>query len=493
MGGSGIGGYGMGGYGNDVDFDMDGGMYGSEPIFPYFCMDNCLYINPDKGLELYCFKHTMQDNYATQCQKPDDFDDDFSMGGYGSMGGFGSMGDFGSMGGSMMGGYGSMMGGSGSMMGGSGSMMGGSGSMMGGSGSMMDGYGSMMGGSGSMMGGSGSMMGGSSSMMSGSGSMMSGSMMEGQGSGAASGSTSGAPSGAASGSASGAPSGAASVTPSGASSGSGSGASTASSGGCKCGIKKTSRIVGGAETEINEYPWMASIADSQESQFCGGTLIASQWVLTAAHCMFKDQAGTQPQTAGELLVVLGEHDLLTEGEASKIPKKAVKVSKIINHKDYNSPSSTNNDITLLQLAEEVDMNVYTPACLPSTADNFEGKNAWVYGWGTTDYGGASSNKLLEVEVPVVSNTVCAAAMPEFTITDSMLCAGGVAGKDGCQGDSGGPLTVDVDGKHVLIGDVSFGNKCGLAGKYGVYGDVAFFKTWIDTNVGENGGATYCPA
>ena len=186
--------------------------------------------------------------------------------------------------------------------------------------------------------------------------------------------------------------------------------------------------------KINEYPWMASIADSQESQFCGGTLIASQWVLTAAHCMFKDSAGTQPQTAGDLLVVLGEHDLLTEGEASKIAKKVVKVSKIINHKDYNSPSPTNNDITLLKLAEEVDMNTYTPACLPSTADNFEGKNAWVYGketikylskrqkiikgWGTTDYGAASSNKLLEVEVPVVSNAVCAAAMPEFTVRNT---------------------------------------------------------------------------
>merc|ERR1719445_2195438 len=368
---------------------------------------------------------------------------------------------------------GSMMGASGSMMGGSESMMSGSEPIMSGSGSMMDGSEPMMSGSGSMMDGSESMTSGSEPMMSGSESMMSGSMMEGHGSGAASGTASGSESGT--------------------SSGSGAGATTSSSGTCKCGIKKTSRIVGGSETEINEYPWMASIADSQESQFCGGTLIASQWVLTAAHCMFKDSAGTQPQTAGDLLVVLGEHDLLTEGEASKIAKKVVKVSKIINHKDYNSPSPTNNDITLLKLAEEVDMNTYTPACLPSTADNFEGKNAWVYGWGTTDYGAASSNKLLEVEVPVVSNAVCAAAMPEFMITDSMLCAGGMAGKDGCQGDSGGPLTVDVDGKHVLIGDVSFGNKCGLAGKYGVYGDVAFFKTWIDTNVGENGGAKYCPA
>ena len=46
-----------------------------------------------------------------------------------------------------------------------------------------------------------------------------------------------------------------------------------------------------------------------------------------------------------------------------------------------------------------------------------------------------------------------------------------------QGDSGGPLTVDIAGQHVLIGDVSFGEKCGLEGKYGVYGDVAYFRAW----------------
>ena len=83
------------------------------------------------------------------------------------------------------------------------------------------------------------------------------------------------------------------------------------------------------------------------------------------------------------------------------------------------------------------------------------------GWGTTSYGGESSATLLEVQVPVVSNSVCNAAMSPITgpILDSMLCAGGEEGKDGCQGDSGGPLTVDVNQQHVLIGDTSFGQGC----------------------------------
>jgi len=348
--------------------------------------------------------------------------------------------------------------------------MSGSEPMMSGSEPMMSGSEPMMSGSGSMMAGSESMMSGSGPMMSGSESMMSGSMMEGHGSGAASGTASGSESGT--------------------SSGSGAGATTTAAG-CKCGKKRTSRIVGGSETEINEYPWMAAVSTTQESQFCGGSLIASQWVITATHCMFKDQAQTIPQTAEEIVVVLGEHDLLDANE-SKLPKKVVKVSMIIKHESYDKQTS-NNDIALLKLAEEVDLNTYTPACLPKTADNYDGKNAWVYGWGTTEYGGQSATKLLEVEVPVVSNSVCQAAMTQYQITDAMLCAGGQLNKDGCQGDSGGPLTVDDNGKHVLIGDVSFGNKCGLEGQYGVYGDVAYFRTWVDTNVANNGGAKYCPA
>ena len=54
------------------------------------------------------------------------------------------------------------------------------------------------------------------------------------------------------------------------------------------------------------------------------------------------------------------------------------------------------------------------------------------GWGTTSSGGPQSNVLLEVEVPVVTNDQCKTTMGSSSITDSMICAGGVAGKDSCQ-------------------------------------------------------------
>jgi len=169
----------------------------------------------------------------------------------------------------------------------------------------------------------------------------------------------------------------------------------------------------------------------------------------------------------------------------------VAVTQIINHPSYDAKTS-NNDISLLKLSEAVDLNTYTPACLAKATDNFEGKSAWVYGWGTTSFGGTGSDKLLEVQVPVVSNADCKAAMGDG-ITDAMLCAGGEGGKDSCQGDSGGPLTVENNNQHVLIGDVSFGNGCAEAGQYGVYGDVAYFRSWLDQQMTDNGGSAFCPA
>merc|ERR1711976_577730 len=94
--------------------------------------------------------------------------------------------------------------------------------------------------------------------------------------------------------------------------------------GCRCGVKKAQRIVGGTEVNpVNKYPWMAAIMDGTgSSQFCGGTLVASKYVISAAHCMFYDQAGTQPRPANDVSVRIGEHDLSTTGETT-LPEKTI--------------------------------------------------------------------------------------------------------------------------------------------------------------------------
>jgi len=262
--------------------------------------------------------------------------------------------------------------------------------------------------------------------------------------------------------------------------------------GCRCGVKKTSRIVGGTEVNPkNKYPWMVALMDGTgSSQFCGGTLVASKYVVTAAHCMFFDQNAQQPLTTSQVKVRIGDHDLAATGETS-IPEKTISVSKITNHPSYApAGGSLNNDITVLELAEAVDLNVYTPACLAQTSDEstFYGKTAQVYGWGTTSSGGAASSKLLEVDVPVVTPTQCATSMGPME--GGQICAGGVSGKDSCQGDSGGPLSYESNGQHILIGDVSYGDGCAKEGFYGVYGRISFYRTWIDQQMT---GASFCPS
>ena len=198
-------------------------------------------------------------------------------------------------------------------------------------------------------------------------------------------------------------------------------------------------------------------------------------------------------------VRIGDHDLSSSGEGS-LNEMTLDVANYTNHENYNS-LTFDNDITIIELAQEVDLTTYTPACLAKTSDTtaFDGKSALVYGgltltfliidlslrsgsgWGTTSYGGSASiDKLLGVAVTVVTKETCKAAMePKYTITDGMLCAGGVEGEDSCQGDSGGPLTYKSGEQHVLIGDVSRVEDCALAGSYGVFGRISHYRTWIE--------------
>ena len=103
------------------------------------------------------------------------------------------------------------------------------------------------------------------------------------------------------------------------------------------------------------------------------------------------------------------------------------------------------------------------------------------GWGSTEYNGDYSDTLQEVRIPIVTNEVCSKAMGE--LHEGHICAGGEKNVDACGGDSGGPMSYYKHNKaHVLVGLTSYGEKCGLEGKYGVYSKISYYKDWIMSNL-----------
>ena len=156
---------------------------------------------------------------------------------------------------------------------------------------------------------------------------------------------------------------------------------------------------------------------------CGGALVASKYVVTAAHCLYFNRAATQPMAASDVSVTLGEH----RRDRTEDMEKQVGVTKIFRHEAY-IPFRFVNDIALRELEEDVDLNIYTPVCMARTedTDTFYGKDALAYGWGKTTYRGLTSNKLLEVSLPVITPEEC-----WESTHDGQICAGGEGG-DTCQ-------------------------------------------------------------
>ena len=150
---------------------------------------------------------------------------------------------------------------------------------------------------------------------------------------------------------------------------------------------------------------MVSLVSSGGGHFCGGTLVAARYVVTAAHCL----EGSLPS---DLAVVLGEHDNTVTGEGS-IGELSLAVAAIFSHENYDS-FTLDNDISVLELAEEVDINTYTPACMAQSTDTdtFYGLTAQVYGWGSTCLP-CHPATLKETNITVVAPETCREAMDAY--------------------------------------------------------------------------------
>lgn len=272
-----------------------------------------------------------------------------------------------------------------------------------------------------------------------------------------------------------------------------------------------SRMVGAEETTIDYWPGFAAITavspDGAKSQFfCGGLLVTPDTVLTAAHCLdgLTRTSDGKPwrRISGALWsigVLTNQDKVAADGPATRAT--VVRGDVYAEGAEKYDKRTYRNDIAILKLDRAMTGQPLARIAGSAAANPaLDHHLMWAAGFGkqtSTQKGGeyrtnsggtaiAESETLRDAVVPLASFNDCVAALASTTLEDArQLCAGwNRGGRDTCAGDSGGPL-IALDGKGCpyVVGVTSFGSKkgCAVAGTYGVYTRLSFFRDWIERN------------
>lgn len=251
------------------------------------------------------------------------------------------------------------------------------------------------------------------------------------------------------------------------------------------------KVVGGKKTNIEKHPYMVNVLKSDEGLICicGGSIIASQWVLTAGHCIYEDNDFVDEANVFERAVLAGSTTCPDFEEGAQLEN----IQKIFVHPEIQLAGQINgNDIALLYLRGELKfghkvkpVKILSPEIVRSeNSILYLGKNCVAAGWGLqreNDY--YQLPDLYEVHLEVISSRTCSKIYREMAdfLMHTVVCTLDAQGrKDVCQGDSGGPLVCS----DYQVGVVSFGKGCARPEYPGVWTRVDKYYVWIHKHMNE---------